>query len=77
MFASGDGSEALVNLVVTHIRANGSFPFVKLRGLIPDASYRLEGTDQKYTGAALMDGGFSFPLKWGDYPAHQLIFKRI
>ena len=77
MFAARDGSEALVNLVLTHVRANGPFPFVKLQGLIPDAAYRLEGTDRTYTGAALMYGGFSFPLKSGDYAAYQLHFTRI
>ena len=77
MFAAKDGSEALVNLVVTHVRANGPFPYVKLQGLIPDASYRLEGDDQTYSGASLMYGGISFPLTWDDYPAHQLYFTRI
>lgn len=77
MFAAKDGSEALVNLVVTHVRANGPFPYVKLQGLIPDASYRLEGGDQTYSGASLMYGGISFPLTWGDYPAHQLYFTRV
>ena len=77
MFAAKDGSEALVNLVVTHVRANGPFLYVKLQGLIPDASYRLEGDDQTYSGASLMYGGISFPLTWGDYPAHQLYFTRI
>ena len=77
MFAAKDGGEALVNLVLTHVRANGPFPHVKLRGLIPEARYRLEGTDQICTGAALMYGGYSFPPVWGDYPAHQLHLIRI
>ena len=77
MFAARDGSEALVSLVISHVRANGAFPFVKLRGLIPEAVYRLDGTDQTFSGAALMYGGYSFPLTWGDYPAHQLYFTRI
>jgi alpha-galactosidase len=77
MFAARDGSEALVSLVISHVRANGAFPFVKLRGLIPEAVYRLDGTDQTFSGAALMYGGYSFPLTWGDYPAHQLHFIRI
>ena len=51
--------------------------YVKLQGLIPDASYRLEGDDQTYSGASLMYGGISFPLTWDDYPAHQLYFTRI
>ena len=77
MFAAKDGGEALVNLVLTHVRANGPFPHVKLRGLIPEARYRLEGTERICTGAALMYGGYSFPPVWGDYPAHQLHFIRI
>ena len=74
MFVSKDRREALVNLVMTHVRANGSFPFIKLQGLIPDAAYRLEGTDRIYTGAALMYGGCSFPLVMGEYTARQLHF---
>ena len=77
MFAARDGSEALVNLVMTHVRANGPFPYVKLKGLMPEAVYRLEGTERICTGAALMYGGYSFPPVWGDYPAHQLHFIRI
>ena len=77
MFAARDGREALVNLVISHVRANGPFPFVKLRGLKPDARYRLEGGEQVFSGAALMNGGFSFPLTRGDYPAHQLHFTEI
>ena len=76
MFAARDGGEALVNLVVTHTRANGPFPFVKLRGLISEARYRLEETGQIYSGAALMYGGYSFPLRWGDYATYQLHFIR-
>lgn len=77
MFAARDGNEALVNLVMSHVRANGPFPFVKLQGLIPEAQYRLEGTEEVYSGGALMYGGYSFPLNWGDYAAHQLYFTRI
>ena len=54
-----------------------NIPFVKLQGLIPEAQYRLEGTEEVYSGGALMYGGYSFPLNWGDYAAHQLYFTRI
>lgn len=74
MFVSEDQSEALVNLVMTHIRANGPFPFVKLCGLSAEKAYRLDGTDQVYSGAALMHGGYSFALPFGDYAAIQLHF---
>jgi len=77
MFAAKDGSEALVNLVLTHVRANGAFPYVRLRGLIPDAKYRLDGEERVFSGAALMYAGYSFPPAWGDYAAHQLHFTRV
>ncbi|WP_289304406.1 GH36 C-terminal domain-containing protein, partial [Parabacteroides goldsteinii] len=35
---------------------------VKLRGLEPDASYRIEGMDGLYAGRLLMNIGVEFPL---------------
>ncbi len=72
MFVSPDQSEALVNLVVTHTRANGCFPFVRLQGLNPRGIYTLEGTGETFTGAALMYAGYTFPLERREYPATQL-----
>ncbi len=40
-YAATDGSEALVNLVVTHVRANWLGMCLKLRGLVPDAKYEI------------------------------------
>ncbi len=76
MIVSPDQDEAIVNIVMIHVRANGIFPWIRLRGLLPDCHYHLEGTQSSYTGAALMQAGYSFPLLTGDYPAAQLIFKR-
>lgn len=80
MFAAKDGSEALVNLVVTHVRPNYVPMHVRLKGLIPEAKYReeVEGTEGRvYTGAALMYGGYTFPALWADYPSCQVHFTRI
>ena len=77
MFVSKDRSEALVNLVSRHSRANGPFPFVRLRGLDPDAAYRLDGMERTMTGAALMYGGYVFEQLFGDYPARQLHLERV
>ena len=74
MFVSKDQKEALVNLVVTHVRANGPFPYVRLQGLDPDAVYRLEGTEETFTGSSLMYAGYSFPQPRGEYAAFQLHF---
>ena len=74
MFVSPDQSEVLVNLVMTHVRANGPFPFIRLRGLDAEKAYRLEGTGEVFSGAALMYGGYSFAPPSGDYAAFRLHF---
>jgi alpha-galactosidase len=38
-------------------------PLVKLRGLSPGAQYRIEGIEQTYTGAYLMETGIALPLQ--------------
>ena len=81
MFVSPDRKEALVSLVLIHLRANAPFPWFRLQGLQPDGIYSLEVTDPRgtalqpagrATGAALMHGGHTFPFPWGDYRAMQL-----
>ena len=96
-FSARDGSEALVNLVVLRSRANPFVEHVKLRGLDPDAKYRLaevhfEGCipsqaglsldvdvvqRREISGAALMRAGLTLPPLQGDYPAIQLLFRRV
>ena len=55
------------------MRTHQKLPFVRLAGLIPDAIFKLEGSDQLYTGAALMHGGFVF----GDYYINNGDYKDI
>ena len=76
MIVSPDREEAIVNVVMTHVRANGPFPWIRLQGLLPDCLYHLEGTQNAYSGVALMQAGYSFPQLNGDYPAVQLHFER-
>ena len=76
-FAARDGSEALVNLVIKHVKANAPLVHVRLKGLVPEGTYCPEGTEERYTGAALMRGGYTFPMLWGDYPSMQLRFIRV
>ena len=72
MFVSPDKGEALVSVVATHVRANASFPFVRLQGLDPEKTYFREDTGERLTGAALTQGGISLPQFLGDYPAVQI-----
>ena len=77
MFVSKDQSEALVSFVMTHVRANGQVPCVRLQGLRPNGKYQLDGTEKHLSGAALMHGGVVFPDIYGDYPAKQIYLKLI
>ncbi len=94
-FVSEDGCEAILNLVVTDVRANPVTPYVRMKGLIEDAEYELDNIlsstkekpdeaffeagsslGSKYTGGALMNGGFSFDPMFGEYPSIQLHFTK-
>ena len=73
-FAARDKSEALLNIVVKRSQANAKIKNIRLKGLDEASVYRLQGTDQRMTGAALMHGGYALNLSMGDYPAVQLHF---
>ena len=77
-FVARDRSEALLNLVVRHTLANPPQIHVRLKGLDPAARYRIEGHTEIFSGAALMNGGYSFPFGqlFGDYASDQLHFVR-
>jgi alpha-galactosidase len=76
-FVSQDGSESLVNVVVTSPQPNSALIHVRLKGLDPEGIYVIEGEERKYSGSALMYGGYTFPLLNGDYPSVQLHFLRL
>ena len=69
MFVSPDRKEAVVNLVMTHVRANSRFPHLRLQGLDPERLYRAEETGETLSGAALMFGGYTYTQQNGDYPS--------
>ncbi len=87
-FAAEDGSRALLNIVYSHVRANFVPPVIHLRGLTPDASYRMTDDAGRevgvFTGAVLMRAGFrapraesSYPAGANDYPAFQYDLVRL
>ena len=73
-FAAADQSEALLNVVVLRAKANPMLHTVLVKGLKPDAVYRVEGTEEEYLGAALMSGGYPVPVLWDDYQSIQVHF---
>ncbi len=76
-FAAADGSEALVQGMIFRTVPTSLHQKLKLRGLIPEAEYRLDGSDFTATGAALMNGGCLLPRTWGDYVSFELHFTQI
>ena len=68
-FVSEDKKEVLVNGVIFRTEPNRTQYLIKLRGLLPDADYRLDNSGVVYKGSALMNGGILLPKSWGDnYP---------
>lgn len=68
-FVSEDKKEVLVNGVIFRTEPNRTQYLIKLRGLLPDADYRLDNSGGVYKGSALMNGGILLPKSWGDnYP---------
>lgn len=46
----------------------------RLEGLVPNAHYRLEGTNKIYSGEMLMNAGYRQEDLWGDYESILLHF---
>ena len=49
---------------------------VKLRGLLPDVRYRIEGFDRIYSGSYLMDAGFDFQMR-GAYKSKIFVLQAV
>ncbi len=83
--------ESLVSVVVTHPRANPRPLHLRLKGLDPEANYRLEQPEllDSYlpepeeklppvmSGAALLYGGLTLPRMMGDYPSARIHLKKL
>lgn len=73
----GDGSEALVTMVQPRNIPNGPLYRARLRGLVPEAVYALEGSDGRFTGEMLMEAGLNVPRFDRDGGAALFHLKRI
>ncbi len=65
-FVSENRREVLVNGVIFRTEPNRTQYIIKLRGLLPEADYRLAENGEVYKGSALMNGGIMLPKSWGD-----------
>jgi len=65
-FVAEDKSRALVQGVIYRASSNTLRRRIRLRGLRPQAHYRIGGETGSYTGSALMAGGILLPRTVGD-----------
>ena len=66
-YVSDDMSEVLIHGIIFRAEPNMKRITIKAAGLSPDSEYRIVGSSERYTGAALMNGGVLLPKTWGDY----------
>ena len=72
-----DRSESLLSVVVTNLTCNGPQEYVKAKGLIPDAMYRINDGEQVLSGAALMHAGLPIDREVPEYSSFQFYLKQI
>lgn len=64
-----DGSEALVCTVRYETDACTAPEFLRVKGLVKNKWYRINGGAEKYLGSALMNVGFKIPYDFFTYPS--------
>ena len=72
---SQDKKKSLVSIVITDREGNDAQRFVRLKGLLEDGYYRIEGLKGKYSGKLLMSAGIPVPGSLGEYEGIQLVLK--
>lgn len=76
-FVSENSGEVLVHGMIFRTEPNMTRYSVKLRGLISDKKYVVDGDNTIYTGKALMEGGILLPKPWGDFFPIELHLKAV
>lgn len=75
-YVSENKDEVLVHGMIYRTEPNMKRKAIRLAGLDENAEYQLVGTDEKYNGPALMNGGILLPQSWGDYYTVEIYLKR-
>ena len=71
MFVSKDKKTAVINAVSLNNHGNPVFKYINPKGLIPDAIYHIEESDEAYPGDALMYAGLPLPYALEEYEGIQ------
>jgi alpha-galactosidase len=58
------------------VHGNMTVNYLKIKGLTPDAYYRIDGSERLYAANALMEVGLPLPIEMGEYQAYQMHFVR-
>ncbi len=72
-----DKTESLLSVVVTNLTCNGPQEYVKAKGLLPDAMYRINEGKQVLSGAALMHAGLPIDREVPEYSSFQFYLKQV
>ena len=72
---SPDKNRALVSVVYTQNRAAQPVRSLRLRGLAPEKIYRINCGAERWSGAALMAGGYPLPPQRADYDSLTLLLE--
>lgn len=72
-----DKKESLLSVVVTNLTCNGPQEYVRAKGLVPNAMYRINDREQVLSGAALMHAGLPIDREVPEYSAFQFYLKQI
>ena len=72
-----DKKESLLSVVVTNLTCNGPQEYVRAKGLVPDAMYRINEGEQIVSGAALMHAGLPIDREVPEYSSFQFYLKQV
>ena len=73
---SKDKSESLLSVVVTNLTCNGPQEYIRAKGLDPDALYSINGSEEAYSGGALMYAGLPIEREVPEYTAFQFYLQK-
>ena len=76
-FVSENQEKALLNIVTLDTACNPATYYVKMKGLNPKGKYQKVGTNEVYSGAALMHAGLPIPRMKDEYEGIQVEFIQI
>jgi alpha-galactosidase len=74
---SQNREEFLLTYVQVRYESKSKRLRLRLEGLEPNALYRLSGTEEVYSGDALMKAGYAMDMLWGDYNSTLLHFEKL